>query len=93
MQYSVSKINLERFFYYTPLAQFLVGFQSLGSEPRECRDDFIVKVGDGVPNDPLNLVIEVKRYRNEATLAKANAMKAFWVPGVNSQKTLAIRLC
>ena len=50
------------------------------------RHDFIVKVDDGVPGDPLNLIIEVKGYRGEASIEKANTMKAFWVPGVNNLK-------
>jgi type III restriction enzyme len=58
----------------------------LGSEPRKYRPDFIVKVDDGIPEDPLNLIIEVKGYRNEAAVEKANTMKAFWVPGVNNLK-------
>ena len=58
----------------------------LGSEPRKYRPDFIVKVDDGVPGDPLNLIIEVKGYRGEASIEKANTMKAFWVPGVNNLK-------
>ena len=56
----------------------------LGSEPRKYRPDFIVKVDDGMPGDPLNLIIEVKGYRGEASIEKANTMKAFWVPGVNN---------
>lgn len=58
----------------------------LGSEPRKYRPDFLVKVDDGVPGDLLNLIIEVKGYRGEASIEKANAMKAFWVPGVNNLK-------
>jgi type III restriction enzyme len=58
----------------------------LGSESRKYRPDFIVKVDDGIPGDPLNLVVEVKGYRNEAAVEKANTMKAFWVPGVNNLK-------
>lgn len=58
----------------------------LGSEPRKYRPDFILKVDDGVPGDPLNLIIEVKGYRGEASIEKANTMKAFWVPGVNNLK-------
>jgi len=58
----------------------------LGSETKKYRPDFIVKVDDGVPGDLLNLIIEVKGYRNEASVEKANTMKAFWVPGVNNLK-------
>ncbi len=32
----------------------------LSSEPRKYRPDFIVKVDDGIPDDPLNLIVEVK---------------------------------
>jgi type III restriction enzyme len=58
----------------------------LGSEPRKYRPDFIIKVDDGIPGDPLNLVVEVKGYRDEAAVEKANTMKAFWIPGVNNLK-------
>ena len=34
----------------------------------------------------MTLIIEVKGYRNEAAVEKANTMKAFWVPGVNNLK-------
>ena len=34
----------------------------------------------------LNLINEVKGYRNEAAVEKSNTMKAFWVPGVNNLK-------
>ena len=58
----------------------------LGSEPRKYYPDFILKVDDGMSGDPLNLIIEVKGYRGEASIEKANTMKAFWVPGVNNLK-------
>ena len=58
----------------------------LGSESRKYRPDFIVKVDDGDLDDVLNLIIEVKGYRGESAIEKANTMKAFWVPGVNNLK-------
>lgn len=58
----------------------------LGSESKKYRPDFIVKVDDDIPNDPLNLIIEVKGYRGEASIEKSNTMKSYWIPGVNNLK-------
>jgi type III restriction enzyme len=35
-------------------------------------------------DDPLNLVVEIKGYRNEDAKEKAETMKTYWVPGVNN---------
>jgi len=56
----------------------------LGAEQKRYRPDFIVHVDDGVPGDPLNLIIEVKGYRGDDAKEKANAMNACWIPGVNN---------
>jgi type III restriction enzyme len=61
---------------------FEVPYQ-MGSVQRKYLPDFIVQVDDGHA-DPLNLVIEIKGYRGEDAKEKANAMRAFWVPGVNN---------
>jgi type III restriction enzyme len=55
----------------------------MGSAQRHYRPDFIVKVNDGY-DDPLNLIVEIKGYRGEDAKEKANAMRAYWVPGVNA---------
>jgi type III restriction enzyme len=55
----------------------------MGSVQRKYLPDFIVQVDDGRP-DPLNLIVEIKGYRGEDAREKANAMRAFWVPGVNN---------
>jgi type III restriction enzyme len=55
----------------------------MGSTPRKYFPDFIVQVNDGKP-DPLNLIVEIKGYRGEDAKEKANAMRAYWVPGVNN---------
>ena len=55
----------------------------MGSTPRKYIPDFIVKIDDG-HNEALNLVVEIKGYRGEDAVAKANTMKSFWVPGVNN---------
>jgi type III restriction enzyme len=55
----------------------------MGSTARKYIPDFIVKVDDGKP-DALNLIVEIKGYRGEDAKEKANAMKAYWVPGVNN---------
>ena len=55
-----------------------------GSETRRYRPDFIVWVDDGRgPDDPLNLVVEIKGYRGEDAVAKKQAMDTRWIPGVN----------
>jgi len=55
----------------------------MGSTPRKYIPDFIVAVDDG-HDDPLNLIVEIKGYRGEDAKEKANAMRAYWVPGVNN---------
>ncbi len=48
------------------------------------RPDFIVHVDDGNgPDDPLNLVVEIKGYRGEDAKDKKATMDVYWVPGVN----------
>jgi type III restriction enzyme len=55
-----------------------------GSEMRKYRPDFIVRVDDGRgPDDPLNLVVEIKGYRREDAKEKKATMETYWVPGVN----------
>ena len=56
-----------------------------GNSPRTYVPDFIVQVDDGNgPDDPLNLIAEVKGYRGEAAVAKATTMESYWIPGVNN---------
>ena len=56
-----------------------------GAVPRLYRPDFIVRIDDGRgPDDPLNLVVEVKGYRGENAKAKAETMRSRWIPGVNA---------
>ena len=55
----------------------------IGRQARKCLPDFIVQVNDG-PQDPLNLIVEIKGYRGEDATEKANTMRAYWVPGVNN---------
>ena len=57
----------------------------MGSVARTYIPDFIVQIDDGHgPDDPLNLIAEVKGYRGEDAAAKADTMKAYWIPGVNN---------
>ena len=57
----------------------------MGSIARTYMPDFIVRVDDGRgPDDPLNLVAEVKGYRGEDAVVKANTMASYWVPGINN---------
>jgi type III restriction enzyme len=55
-----------------------------GSEMRQYRPDFVVRVDDGHGNnDLLNLVIEIKGFRGEDAKVKKETMDVYWVPGVN----------
>ena len=59
-----------------------------GGEMRRYLPDFIVLVDDGHgPDDLLHLIVEIKGYRGEDAVAKAETMKTYWVPGVNHLKT------
>ena len=55
----------------------------MGSETRRYIPDFIVRIDDG-KEDPLNLIVEIKGFRGEDARAKADTMRAYWVPGVNN---------
>ena len=57
----------------------------MGSVPRKYLPDFILHIDDG-QEDPLNLIVEIKGYRGEDAKEKANTMRAYWVPGVNTLK-------
>ncbi len=55
-----------------------------GSETRRYLPDFLVRIDDGHgPEDPLNLVVEIKGYRREDAKAKKLTMDSYWIPGVN----------
>src|SRR6202000_847862 len=55
-----------------------------GSEMRKYRPGFIVRVEEGQgPDDPLNLVVEIKGYRREDAKEKKATMETYWIPGVN----------
>lgn len=55
-----------------------------GGETRRYLPDFIVLVNDGRgPDDLLHLIVEIKGYRGEDAIAKADTMKTYWIPGVN----------
>jgi type III restriction enzyme len=57
----------------------------LGSTQHKYLPDFVVLIDDG-HDDPLNLIVEIKGYRREDAKEKANAMRSYWVPGVNNLK-------
>ena len=59
-----------------------------GSEMRQYRPDFIVRVEDGHGEDDLlNLVVEIKGFRGEDAKVKKETMDTYWVPGVNHLRT------
>jgi type III restriction enzyme len=53
-----------------------------GNEPRKYRPDFIVRVDDGQGGE-VNLVLEVKGFRDHDAMLKATAITTQWIPGVN----------
>jgi type III restriction enzyme len=55
----------------------------LGSTSHRYRPDFLLRIDDGEA-EPLNLVVEIKGFRGEDAVEKANTMRAYWVPGVNN---------
>ena len=57
-----------------------------GSETRQYRPDFIVRINDG-QDDLLNLIVEIKGYRREDTKEKKLTMDSYWIPGVNNLQT------
>ena len=57
-----------------------------GSETRQYRPDFILRINDG-RDDPLNLIVEIKGYRREDAKEKKLTMDSYWIPGVNNLKT------
>jgi type III restriction enzyme len=58
-----------------------------GGQQKQYVPDFIVLIDDGHgPDDPLQLIVEVKGYRREDVKDKSNTMKTYWVPGVNQLK-------
>ena len=55
-----------------------------GSEMRQYRPDFIVRIDDGRGDDDLlNLVVEIKGFRGEDAKVKKETMDIYWIPGVN----------
>ncbi|MFZ3139615.1 BPTD_3080 family restriction endonuclease [Polaromonas sp.] len=59
-----------------------------GSEMRQYRPDFIVRVDDGHGDDDLlNLIVEIKGFRGEDAKVKKETMDIYWVPGVNNLRT------
>ena len=63
----------------------------MGGTQRHYRPDFIVRINDQDSDDghesPLNLVVEIKGFRGEDAVAKADTMATQWVPGVNALGT------
>lgn len=55
-----------------------------GSDTRQYRPDFILRIDDGHgEQDLLNMVVEIKGFRGEDAKAKKETMDTYWVPGVN----------
>ena len=64
---------------------FEVPYQS-GTTPRRYIPDFILLVDDG-HDDLLNLIVEIKGYRNENAKDKRNTTETYWIPGVNNLRS------
>ena len=59
-----------------------------GSEMRQYRPDFIVRLDDGHgADDLLNLMVEIKGFRGEDAKVKKETMDTYRVPGVNHLRT------
>ncbi|MGL5080048.1 MAG: hypothetical protein ACRC8A_01040 [Microcoleaceae cyanobacterium] len=54
-----------------------------GSVQRKYLPDFVVQIEDG-REDLLNLIVEIKGYRDEDAKEKASTMRTYWIPGVNN---------
>jgi type III restriction enzyme len=65
--------------------QFEVPYRD-GMLHRRYWPDYIVRIDDG-GMEPLNLIVEVKGFRNTDAQIKAETMRALWVPGVNNLGT------
>ena len=65
--------------------QFDVPYRD-GTNQRRYIPDYIVRIDDG-QEDPLNLIVEIKGYRNTDAQLKAQTMRNMWVPGVNNLGT------
>lgn len=58
---------------------------SIAGDQRRYFPDYIVCIDDGNgPEDLLHLIAEVKGYRREDVKDKQNAIRTYWVPGVNN---------
>ena len=59
-----------------------------GSQMRQYRPDFIVRLDDGHgADDLLNLMVEIKGFRCEDAKVKKETMDTYGVPGVNHLRT------
>lgn len=59
-----------------------------GDVAREYIPDFIVQVDDGYGVEaPLNIIVEIKGFKNEQVKLKKEAVTEKWVPGVNALNT------
>ena len=57
----------------------------IGGSSRIYIPDFIVQLDDGRgPDDPLNVIVEIKGFRGEDAKVKKETMETYWVPGVNN---------
>ena len=65
--------------------QFEVPYRD-GVQARRYWPDYIVRVDDG-GEEPLNIIVEIKGFRNTDAQLKAETMRARWVPGVNNLGT------
>ena len=59
-----------------------------GGVSRTYIPDFIVQLDDGHgPQDPLNLIVEIKGYRGEDAKIKKETIETYWLPGVNNLRS------
>ena len=59
-----------------------------GGAARVYIPDFIVQLDDGHgPQDPLNVIVEIKGYRGEDAKIKKDTIETYWLPGVNNLRS------
>lgn len=59
----------------------------LAGNPHKYLPDFLIRIDTGDPAEPLNLIIEIKGFRDEADRQKKETMETYWIPGVNNLRS------
>ena len=57
---------------------------AIAGEQKNYVPDFVVRVNDGQPDDPLNLILEVSGEARKDKAAKTATTRSLWIPAVNN---------